>query len=279
MVARVAVIAGLLVAAACSKSSDAPASGPAGRVEAISGSATATRAAAGSAARPLGEGDEVFADDTIATAEGATVRIALAHNGATWELTGNLSRRVDESPAWRAAKASGESTFAAGDPDRTTAAGRHTERMEAPGAPPPAAAAPPPPPSPDPEPEPEREVRRRLANKMDDSPKDRRSPMDGLIEKEKVEDDDEAPRKLTRAEIAQGMKKVIPAVTKCGDKHGVTGVSIAVRVSIAKGAVAGAEASGDHAGTPVGNCVAGAVKNARFPEHREPLTVMYPFRL
>ncbi|MCB9537250.1 MAG: hypothetical protein H6704_13440 [Myxococcales bacterium] len=119
--------------AGCSSSAPdeapAPAAGddtPAGVVLAVEGEVTATRAAEGSAARALAVDAEVFADDTVKTAEGASVTVRLNHNNANWTLEGGKARRVDKGAAWRAPK--GEPQPVAEAPGKridTTPAGRH----------------------------------------------------------------------------------------------------------------------------------------------------------
>jgi hypothetical protein len=121
----------------CGKQAGAPASDqPAGKVVALEGEATATRAAEGSPKRNLSVAAPVWADDTVAAAAGATLRILLAHNEVTWTLEGGTSgssRRVDQSLAWAAPKGTAASeTMAPAEKDRTASAGRHAE-MEAAG--------------------------------------------------------------------------------------------------------------------------------------------------
>jgi hypothetical protein len=144
VLARVGVVAVLCavlfgVAGACSKAQPAerpsakPADdAPAGTVRELTGDVTATRP--GATARKLAVGDGVFADDTIATAAGAHVVIELAHNGVAWTLEEGKQRRVDASAAWSAKAGSGDPAIAEAsdqDPDRTEAAGRHTEHEAA----------------------------------------------------------------------------------------------------------------------------------------------------
>lgn len=133
--------AGLLVvlALACGEKQQPPqpaGDGPAGVVLTVEGDVSAQRATA--AVRKLAVKDAVFADDTVTAAAGASVRIELAHNLVVWTLDGGsagLSRKVVESAAWNAPRRSGEAeALAAGDKDRTSAAGRHTE-PEAAGTP------------------------------------------------------------------------------------------------------------------------------------------------
>jgi hypothetical protein len=119
------------------------ASEPAGRVLELAGSVEAARE--GEKPRPLGQGDPVYRDDTVATGAGSQVTILLAHNQARWSLAASKSRRVDRSAAWRAQGGSA-SAF---DDERalpTSSAGRHSEpqaaETQATAPPPPPAAAP-----------------------------------------------------------------------------------------------------------------------------------------
>jgi hypothetical protein len=99
---------------------------PAGVVLAVEGEVTATRAAEGAPARALAVDAKVFADDTVKTAEGASITVRLNHNNANWTLEGGKTRRVDKGAAWRAPK--GEPQPVAEGPAKridTTPAGRH----------------------------------------------------------------------------------------------------------------------------------------------------------
>lgn len=88
------------------------------------------------------------------------------------------------------------------------------------------------------------------------------------------------PPKLSRADIAKALKKVLPGVSKCGEEHDAKGVLVRVKILIAKsGKVSGALPMGDQAKTDVGRCVARRVKAARFPKNSGPPSVLYPFRL
>ena len=98
---------------------------PAGDVTAVAGEVTATR---DGMARPLAVGDVVSGDDVVATGAGASVTIALRHNGAVWNLGAAQSRRVGDAAAWSAPRRSGPSVAAG---ERTAAAGRHAEREAA----------------------------------------------------------------------------------------------------------------------------------------------------
>ena len=120
------VLAALAGAAGCGRGDAGGPAGPAGRVVELEGSVSAIRE--GQASRPLHDGDPIFPDDTVETADRAEVTILLSHNGARWSLGGGKTRRVDRSPAWRAEP--GQRSGSAFDDDEalpTSSAGRHSE--------------------------------------------------------------------------------------------------------------------------------------------------------
>jgi hypothetical protein len=93
--------------------------------------------------------------------------------------------------------------------------------------------------------------------------------------------DPSLPRELTMNQIRGGMRKITGAVQACYDKFGVEG-QVVVKVTISpKGAVSEAEIRGKFRGTDTGNCVAAAVKRARFtPFSGPPMAgISYPFML
>jgi hypothetical protein len=75
------------------------------------------------------------------------------------------------------------------------------------------------------------------------------------------------------------MGRVQGAVTACGGgEHGVATVQIAVAGST--GHVSNATVGGQFAGTPVGSCIARAVRGATFPHFRNPtFSFTFPFRI
>lgn len=113
------------VSAGCGRGDPGGPAGPAGRVVELEGSVSATRQ--GEASRPLHDGDSIFPDDTVVTAERAEVTILLSHNGARWSLAGGKSRRVDRSPAWRAEPGQRSGAFDDDEALPTSSAGRHSE--------------------------------------------------------------------------------------------------------------------------------------------------------
>lgn len=75
------------------------------------------------------------------------------------------------------------------------------------------------------------------------------------------------------------MNGVQPAVTACGNgEHG--SATVAVSVSGSNGRVTNANVTGAFAGTPVGTCIARAVRGATFPRFQQAtFSVTYPFRI
>ncbi len=105
---------------------------PAGTVEHLEGQVVALRAGRVPPARALRARAPVWADDTVTTAQEASVGIRLFRNGALWELQGGQTRRVDEGLAWRATRSA--QTVALADhaeAPATAAAGRHSEQEAA----------------------------------------------------------------------------------------------------------------------------------------------------
>jgi predicted Zn finger-like uncharacterized protein len=75
-----------------------------------------------------------------------------------------------------------------------------------------------------------------------------------------------APEKLSATDIKAGMSGVKDAAKACGPKHGAKpGEKVTVKLSFsgATGTVTKATPLDPHAGTPLGNCVAAALKNAK----------------
>ena len=93
---------------------------------------TALRAGAAVPARVLAVRDGVWADDTLVTAEQASVAVRLGHNNGLWRLESGQTRRVDEAAAWRAPKQAADLALADRQEAPTTAsAGRHSEQEAA----------------------------------------------------------------------------------------------------------------------------------------------------
>ncbi|MEM6996198.1 MAG: hypothetical protein AAF721_37170, partial [Myxococcota bacterium] len=95
--------------------------------------------------------------------------------------------------------------------------------------------------------------------------------------------DPNLPEKLTSADIKKGVAPHKGAAKSCGGKHGGSaGEKVTVKLSISGGTgkVTSAAATGKHAGTPLGNCVAQALKKAKFSKFKKAsLGVQYPIRL
>ena len=88
------------------------------------------------------------------------------------------------------------------------------------------------------------------------------------------------PEKLSAAQLRQGFNKIKPKAKICGLKNdGPPGTSVKVHVSIegATGKVDSVKALGQHAGTPLGNCVEDTVKGAVFEKFKDPsMGIDYP---
>ena len=91
--------------------------------------------------------------------------------------------------------------------------------------------------------------------------------------------DTNLPDTPPRDSVASGLRSVSGAVRSCGaGQHGMAQVT--VTVSGATGRVTNAVVSGQFAGTPVGSCVARAVRGARFPRfRRSTFQVTFPYSL
>jgi hypothetical protein len=73
--------------------------------------------------------------------------------------------------------------------------------------------------------------------------------------------------KLTASQVREGFSKVKGKAKACGSQHGVeAGAIVRVKVSIGgAGDVLSVDAMDSFAGTPLGDCVANALKDAHFP--------------
>ena len=84
--------------------------------------------------------------------------------------------------------------------------------------------------------------------------------------------DSSLPETLTGPDIKAGVAPHKAAAKACGPKHGAApGESVKVKLSISgsTGTVSSSSAVGKHAGTPLGNCVAAALKNATFKKFQK----------
>lgn len=95
--------------------------------------------------------------------------------------------------------------------------------------------------------------------------------------------DPNLPDKLSSSDIKAGIAPVKNAAKACGSKHGAKpGESVRVRISISgsSGTVSSATAQGEHKGTPLGNCVAAALKQAKFKKFKSSsMGAIYPMRM
>ena len=91
--------------------------------------------------------------------------------------------------------------------------------------------------------------------------------------------DSSLPQTPGRDDVIAAMNRVQPAVAACGGgQHGTA--TVAIVVAGTTGRVTNATVSGQFSGTPVGSCIARAVRGATFPRfQRASFTVNYPFRI
>jgi hypothetical protein len=83
---------------------------------------------------------------------------------------------------------------------------------------------------------------------------------------------------LGKSDIVKGMMGVMPKTRACYDQYKVPGTAnVNIKVD-PSGRVDSADVTGKFAGTPTGDCVAKAVKTARFPAS-DGLTFPYPIPL
>ncbi len=87
------------------------------------------------------------------------------------------------------------------------------------------------------------------------------------------------PDTPARDEVARALRSVTGPVAACGNgQHGVANTTITVAGS--SGRVSSAQVTGQFAGTPVGSCVARAVRGAQFPRFRRAsFQVSFPYRI
>ncbi|MCS6797207.1 MAG: zinc-ribbon domain-containing protein [Myxococcota bacterium] len=93
--------------------------------------------------------------------------------------------------------------------------------------------------------------------------------------------DSDLPEQPTREVVLNAMRAIQDQVAACGQGQAQRGTAMTnVTVSGATGRVTGAEVTGQFAGTPVGSCVARAVRGARFPRfRRDTFSFSFPFRI
>lgn len=87
------------------------------------------------------------------------------------------------------------------------------------------------------------------------------------------------PASPPRDGVLRALRSVQGAVGRCGNgQHGVANTTITVSGST--GRVSNARVTGQFAGTPIGSCVARAVRGARFPRFSRPtFQVSFPYRI
>ena len=87
--------------------------------------------------------------------------------------------------------------------------------------------------------------------------------IDKPTKKDKAED---LPEKLGQPAVRKGLSKVKATAKQCGSRHGVTGQTVHVKLTLrgSTGQVTQATPMKPHAGTAVGSCVAAALKKAQF---------------
>lgn len=93
---------------------------------------------------------------------------------------------------------------------------------------------------------------------------------------------DGGSKDLSASAIRKGLATVDSAVKACRDKHGgIAGMTVRVRFMVASGtgAVQTASALRPHANTPLGQCVADAVRRAKFPTGYQMKVTTQAFRL
>ena len=87
--------------------------------------------------------------------------------------------------------------------------------------------------------------------------------VDKPANEDKAED---LPEKLGQPAVRKGLAKVKGTAKQCGARHGITGQTVHVKLTLrgSTGQVAQATPMKPHAGTAVGSCVAAALKKAQF---------------
>lgn len=98
-----------------------------------------------------------------------------------------------------------------------------------------------------------------------------------------TETGEKLPFKLGEADAIEGLGPVLPEAQRCGRRHGAapgTTVRVKLRVEGASGRVVRATAQSPHGGTPLGDCVAGALAGAQFRRFEYPsIGIVYPLKM
>jgi tRNA A-37 threonylcarbamoyl transferase component Bud32 len=84
---------------------------------------------------------------------------------------------------------------------------------------------------------------------------------------------------LSAADVSKSLKKIQKKISACKSKGGLPGMKINVNFLISDGKVKSASARPPHTSSPVGQCVAGVVKGARFPKAKQSKIVDHTFAL
>lgn len=86
------------------------------------------------------------------------------------------------------------------------------------------------------------------------------------------------PETLTRRQVEDGMRAVVPDVRACFHQRGASG-TVTLNVTIPGTGDAGAvSVTGEFADTPLGDCAAAAARSASFPKFSgPPIRITYPF--
>ncbi|MEM7158977.1 MAG: hypothetical protein AAF799_39430 [Myxococcota bacterium] len=91
------------------------------------------------------------------------------------------------------------------------------------------------------------------------------------------------PSKLSSAQLKKALASTKASARSCGPEHGTaSGTRVAVKLSIEgrTGKVVSATAQGDHAGSSLGRCVAGALSRTQFPAFSSPrMGMVYSVRM
>ncbi len=83
------------------------------------------------------------------------------------------------------------------------------------------------------------------------------------------------PERPSKSDVKSGISTVMGRVRACGSKHGGSGV---VKVRVKVGSSGRVESATPSPGNALGDCVASAVKGAKFPKTQLGVTFTYPFR-
>lgn len=88
----------------------------------------------------------------------------------------------------------------------------------------------------------------------------------GIDKPTKKDEAEDLPEKLAQPAVRRGLAKVKSTAKQCGARHGVTGQTVHVKLTLrgSTGQVTQATPMKPHAGTAVGSCVAAALKKAQF---------------